>query len=222
AHEMSDYPKLFIGFSENVKTQLEIEIQQSINVHAPTMLDAIIQIMLDNAEDGFEDVPGNFLRDFIEGYALGAFMIYSIQPSGGDKQDMELMDIISEASVDHYIVIDEIDIQNDGIMADQQMRFQKSNPNLPQEKSSFTSDELLKGGIDFNPSALRLNIQRDETGKPLTLEMQLPQLRGLEGLVPVIINITPVTNPVLILGFHPEDIPREPPQHHNKPQLTAL
>ena len=55
------------------------------------------------------------------------------------------------------------------------------------------------GGIDLNPANLNLQIKRDEKGIPLPLEFQDPQMmQNINGFIPVIINITPVTNlPIL-------------------------
>jgi len=51
------------------------------------------------------------------------------------------------------------------------------------------SDE--KGGIDFNPELLDLQIKRDGKGVPLPLPMQDLEQINIEGLYPVIINIAP-------------------------------
>jgi hypothetical protein len=57
------------------------------------------------------------------------------------------------------------------------------------------------GGIDFNPSRMDLRIRRDASGVPLPVELQdLPNIH-IDGLYPVIINITPVFNPLPLLGL---------------------
>ncbi|HLF17784.1 MAG TPA: hypothetical protein VI749_02705 [Candidatus Omnitrophota bacterium] len=56
------------------------------------------------------------------------------------------------------------------------------------------------GGIDLAPGFLDLQIKRDGNGVPLPVNMQdLPAIQ-IDGLYPVIINITPVTNLPLLLG----------------------
>jgi len=56
------------------------------------------------------------------------------------------------------------------------------------------------GGIDFNPNLLNLQIKRNGRGVPLPVEDQNFQNINVEGFIPVIINITPITNLPLILG----------------------
>ena len=52
-----------------------------------------------------------------------------------------------------------------------------------------------KGGIDLNSDNLDLQIKRDGKGVPLPLQFQdMEKLRGIEGFVPVIINIVPVVS----------------------------
>jgi CheY-like chemotaxis protein len=59
-----------------------------------------------------------------------------------------------------------------------------------------------KGGIDFNPEYLDLQIKRDGNGVPLPIERQPVQWieRQIQGIVPVIINVAPVTNLPMLLG----------------------
>ncbi len=72
------------------------------------------------------------------------------------------------------------------------------------------SPELIKsvGGIDFNPELMDLQIKRDGRGVPLPLEFQPVGDMHIEGFLPVILNITPVSLPQL-LGL--ADIPQEAP-----------
>ena len=57
------------------------------------------------------------------------------------------------------------------------------------------------GGIDLNPALLDLQIKRDANFVPLPLPQQPLQQMHIEGFIPVIINITPVTNLPLLLGL---------------------
>ena len=57
------------------------------------------------------------------------------------------------------------------------------------------------GGIDLNPALLDLQIKRDGNGVPLPLPMQPIENMHIEGFLPVIINVTPVTNLPLLLGL---------------------
>ena len=64
-----------------------------------------------------------------------------------------------------------------------------------------TSDEFTKGGIDLNPALLDLQIKRDGNGIPLPLPMQPIKDMHIEGFLPIIINVTPITNLPLLLGL---------------------
>ena len=61
------------------------------------------------------------------------------------------------------------------------------------------------GGINLNPGLLDLQVKRDGTGVPLPLPQQPVQQLHIEGFVPLIINVTPVTNLPLLLGGAPEE-----------------
>ena len=64
-----------------------------------------------------------------------------------------------------------------------------------QESSSPT------GGIDFEGVYQDLQIKTDGKGLPLSIEMQDLEHIQIDGLVPVIINITPMPNLPMLLGF---------------------
>ena len=57
------------------------------------------------------------------------------------------------------------------------------------------------GGINLNPTLLNLQIKRDGKGIPLPTYQQPIGNMKIEGLLPVIINITPIANLPLLLGF---------------------
>ena len=59
-----------------------------------------------------------------------------------------------------------------------------------QEDAAMMSDV---GGIDFNPAHLKLQIKRDGKGVPLPVYQQDIENIQIEGLRPIIINITPAT-----------------------------
>ena len=65
------------------------------------------------------------------------------------------------------------------------------------------------GGIDFNPQLLDLQIKRDGNGVPLPLPQQRIDQIEIQGILPVIINISPVKNLPLLLGIsrQKEEIP---------------
>jgi len=66
-----------------------------------------------------------------------------------------------------------------------------------------TSNESLetghqKGGIDFNADHLNLQIKRDGNGVPLPLNLQPIESMNIDGLYPVILNVAPITVPMLL------------------------
>jgi len=59
----------------------------------------------------------------------------------------------------------------------------------------------VKGGIDFNPAQMNLQIKRDARGVPLPLPLQTLEMYDVEGFFPVIIQSAPVNIPLLINLF---------------------
>ncbi|MEK7680310.1 MAG: hypothetical protein AAB356_08965, partial [Deltaproteobacteria bacterium] len=57
------------------------------------------------------------------------------------------------------------------------------------------------GGINLDPKLLDLQIKRDGNGVPLPLPQQPVGEMHIEGFIPIIINITPVTDLPLLLGL---------------------
>lgn len=62
-------------------------------------------------------------------------------------------------------------------------------------------DNAQVGGIDFNSNKLDLMIKRDEDGMPLPAQFQNLEQLKINGLTPVILNISPVKNLPLMLGL---------------------
>ncbi len=58
-----------------------------------------------------------------------------------------------------------------------------------------------KGGIDLNPNLFDVKIKRDVQGVPLPVDKQPIVDINIDGLIPVIINVTPVTNLPMLMGF---------------------
>ena len=86
------------------------------------------------------------------------------------------------------------DLAEDGLLQDIGWGWQKPD------------DAILKktgkpvGGIDLNPTNYQLQIKRDGKGVPLPLNLQNVEQINVDGLVPVIINISPAPSMPLILG----------------------
>lgn len=98
---------------------------------------------------------------------------------------------------DGRLVLDNVEIRIDdgGNLSINKIMPSGSSPSAP----------ATKGGIDLNPMNLDLQIKTDGNGVPLPIEMQPipPALMKIDGFVPVIINIQPVSLPV-ILGLADE------------------
>lgn len=77
-----------------------------------------------------------------------------------------------------------------------------TSANLPpfDRDNATMSQEKEVGGIDFTGRQLDLEIHRDENGMPLPLNEQQLQNVQINGLVPVIINIQPVTSLPFLMG----------------------
>jgi len=63
----------------------------------------------------------------------------------------------------------------------------------------------IKGGINFNSDLIDWQVKRDGDGVPLPLWDQPIESMNIDGFVPVIINITPVSLPI-VLGLSAEDL----------------
>jgi len=76
------------------------------------------------------------------------------------------------------------------------------------------------GGIDLNPALLDLQIKRDDKGIPLPLPMQPIQDMKIEGFLPVIINITPVTSLPILLGV--DELQKQEKLEARNPKLETI
>jgi len=71
------------------------------------------------------------------------------------------------------------------------------------DESSGDSAMLTKnpGGIDLNSNILNMNIQRDGKGIALPAFQQPIENINVDGFIPLIINVVPITNLPLIIGI---------------------
>jgi len=79
-----------------------------------------------------------------------------------------------------------------------------SSPAADFEKESQIQTSVSEpyGGIDLNPDLLDLQIKRDGNGVPLPIFQQPIETMNIQGFLPVIINVTPVTNLPALLGLN--------------------
>ncbi len=74
------------------------------------------------------------------------------------------------------------------------------------DDKSMASNEKPLGGINLDPAMLDLQIKRDGNGVPLPVSEQDFSMMRIEGVLPIIINVTPVSIPGL-LGFVDTEAP---------------
>ena len=73
----------------------------------------------------------------------------------------------------------------------------------PEPVAADTDDRV--GGIDFNPALFNLEVRRDENGVPLPLPQQPIYDMNINGFMPIIIEVVPITNLQFLLGMKIED-----------------
>jgi hypothetical protein len=84
------------------------------------------------------------------------------------------------------------------------------NIDVTNDETRDTSGSFTKGGIDLNPALLDLQIKRDGNGVPLLLPQQPIETMRIDGFVPIIINITPISDLLLLLGLEKPDDKKHP------------
>ena len=72
------------------------------------------------------------------------------------------------------------------------------------------SETTPVGGINLNPKLLDMQIRRDGNGVPLPLPQQPIKDFHIEGFIPIIINVTPVSNLPFLLGFDADTDTKNP------------
>ena len=96
----------------------------------------------------------------------------------------------------------------------------------PADGAQLAQDQGPVGGIDLNPALLDLQIKRDDKGIPLPMNQQPIQQMHIEGFIPIIINVTPVTNLPLLLGLGGEEEENEfglnPDVQAKEPEKVSL
>ncbi len=110
----------------------------------------------------------------------------------------EEFDRLGNETTDPNLVLDEVRMAGEGVDV-------SSSPASNEIRD--TSD--APGGIDLNPALLDLQIKRDGNGVPLPLPMQPIEHMHIEGFLPIIINVTPITNLPLLLGIVDQESPAD-------------
>jgi len=93
-------------------------------------------------------------------------------------------------------------------------------PSAIRFKADGLGPKANKGGIDLNPALLDLQIRYDDNGQLLPLNQQPLMQMKIEGFIPVIINVTPVYNLPLLLGW--VDEPGEETEFSYQQDMNAI
>ena len=79
-----------------------------------------------------------------------------------------------------------------------------------------------KGGIDFNPELMEMEEWGQDIEFDIPAEWRGVEPADIEGFVPVIINVAPITNLPLLLGFNPESEPSSQPLADQDPLFEPM
>ena len=120
-----------------------------------------------------------------------------------DKQ--EIMKILIQNGIPSHILerlthgIHSI-IQGDSLYSRIHSLFENAKDNRKIDRVSSPVESDQPGGIDFNPSYLNIQSQGNKVQIPVSSNPKEYQKIKINGLVPFIFNITPITNIPMILG----------------------
>jgi len=141
-----------------------------------------------------------------------------IQDTQDFKEQIQLMERIRQEKPELHIIVLSDNLES--ILSDEELdklKEFKSTTLLSTMKEGFHMDDVIGavqqavdgampvketplGGIDLNPEMMNLQIKRDSDGIPLPLPQQPIEDMNIKGFLPVIINVTPLTNPLPILS----------------------
>jgi hypothetical protein len=161
--------------------------------------------------------PANLVIDLVEGSMMTwqelqeATTSFSTHNMDDDDIILGIPNELLFIGAVFYLSSDPTDLQGDGkqVYAGSETEIQDLHEN--DFSSSFDSDFAMMGntdnpgGIDFNANNLNLK----EQGQPTAIHFNLEKFRDIQpeeinGVLPIIINITPVTNFPFLLGFSQE------------------
>ena len=119
----------------------------------------------------------------------GKSVVYEISPDGNTL----------------YLSINPITLHDhvDGIIQITEQNLAQLSQKLDGEagdQAILSGDKVKKGGIDLNPSVLELKIKRDDEGMPLPVLQQPLMDMQVDGFIPIIINISPISSLQMLLG----------------------
>ena len=169
------------------------QARQYPELKSSVLVEGIIEgLGYDGAVEFFKMFENNSERIYINGYRSLRVYLLEVLPEVFDESDAALL--AQENSL-NFSEVGEPSTQNN--VLDRAM-----TDSIDSLSPSATPDNNTVGGIDLNPSSMELNIRRDGNGIPLPVHQQPIENLNIQGFVPIIINIRPLTNLPLLLGLN--------------------
>ena len=92
-----------------------------------------------------------------------------------------------------------------------------------QSGATQTGAAPRRGGIDFNPANLHIKVEKNGKGVIIPIPDEKILNMTIEGFVPTIINVTPITNLPLLLGIaQPQEKPSKSADANSKLELGKM
>jgi NAD+ synthase (glutamine-hydrolysing) len=167
------------------------ELKEELGVHVlPNVLKVVFEA---EGEDGWCITNNAWTRQRLVAMVISYEQSLQLSPKAGD----DLVEGSQQWMPVHDLPADIFSNHADLIMAGARA-IEDGEVKVVDQAMLGQSDPWKKGGIDFNTVGLDLQIRRDENGIPLPLLQQPIRDMHIEGFYPVILNITPMSVPVLL------------------------
>jgi phosphomannomutase len=164
------------------------------------------------SEDAGQEKVTEMLRQAVEAFKIGPMKSVAFNPV--DVLHLAFPGTLTDQQVMGWTQQIETLLQNDPSFATS-----RADPS-----GTYVYQGKEYGGINLDPNLLDLQIKRDGNGVPLPLTDQAIENMHIEGFIPVIINVTPITNLPLMLGFADGENPfasnTNPDEDHATPSLS--
>ncbi|VAX35171.1 hypothetical protein MNBD_UNCLBAC01-937 [hydrothermal vent metagenome] len=194
---------------------LKMIVSQDVGVSKPGKgIYSKLVDMLGSAEVLFFDDKIKNTRAWFENFD-GYGIVYDANTSALLENVPEIREFFDKKMLENFIQMLE-EIQNEETKASQAV-VQVSNKLLVEMRGMVSSSSLgkqVQGGINFNTDLIDWQIKRDGNGVPLPMNLQSIEYMQIDGFVPVIINVTPVSLPIF-LGLNNVDCPDDGSKNTN-------
>ncbi|MDD3374294.1 MAG: methyltransferase domain-containing protein [Candidatus Omnitrophica bacterium] len=140
-------------------------------------------------------------KHIVESFTQAGFEIIS-EYKGGEVIILKDIGSVADSMQSEKIfslTADAVQERPDGQSQATSRQLQDTNDDMP------NANDELKGGIDFNAQSFDIKTQGDEIDFDVPLELQNIDFNNIQGFVPVIIDIVPITNIFFVLGLNEED-----------------